>query len=185
MPRCPGTSAQQEKVKSVVKVWEQYANITFEHTESQDATLHITFDQFHGSWSFTGHDAKSCPLAEPTMNLAWVEDTEEVSDTDRGVILHEFGHVLGLKHEHQSPIHGGKVTLNERGMSGYYDKRVFANRNSAILEFHTTDQRWTETDVREQILQVYNEKEVTNYSRVDLRSKMMYVYRCPTPPALT
>ena len=32
------------------------------------------------------------------MNLGFI---------DRGTILHEFGHALGLIHEHQSPASGG------------------------------------------------------------------------------
>jgi hypothetical protein len=34
-----------------------------------------------------------------TMNLGWITDYEGISDDERGVILHEFGHCLGLLHE--------------------------------------------------------------------------------------
>jgi len=49
------------------------------------------------------------------MNLGWVEEGAEIVDEDRGVILHEFGHTLGLNHEHQSPARGGKLQLKEAG----------------------------------------------------------------------
>jgi Astacin (Peptidase family M12A) len=44
------------------------------------------------------------------MNLGWTGDLE----ANRGVILHEFGHTLGLLHEHQSPVRGKKITLKEK-----------------------------------------------------------------------
>ena len=59
------------------------------------------------------------------MNLAWIRDTEDISDDDKGTILHEFGHTLGqgtgahvlgqvcLGHEHQSHGFGGTITLKE------------------------------------------------------------------------
>jgi len=51
-----------------------------------------------GSWSYIGTDATKLPLESFTMNLGSV---------DRPTVLHEFGHALGLIHEHQSPFKGG------------------------------------------------------------------------------
>ena len=62
------------------------------------------------------------------MNLAWIRDTEDISDEDKGTILHEFGHTLGqgidarvlgqvcLGHKHQSHGFGGTITLKEEGV---------------------------------------------------------------------
>ena len=51
-----------------------------------------------GSWSYLGTDAARVPKECFTMNLGFV---------DRPTVLHEFGHSLGLIHEHQSPFPGG------------------------------------------------------------------------------
>ena len=51
-----------------------------------------------GSWSYIGTDAATIPKESFTMNLGFV---------DRPTILHEFGHSIGLIHEHQSPFSGG------------------------------------------------------------------------------
>ncbi len=51
-----------------------------------------------GSWSYIGTDATRLPLESFTMNLGFI---------DRTTVLHEFGHALGLIHEHQSPFKGG------------------------------------------------------------------------------
>jgi len=50
------------------------------------------------------------------MNLGWISgESDVISDEERGVILHEFGHTLGLLHEHQSPLSGDKIILKEEG----------------------------------------------------------------------
>lgn len=61
--------------------------------------LHIVFMMIgQGSWSYLGTDATRVPKESFTMNLGFV---------DRPTVLHEFGHTLGLIHEHQSPFPGG------------------------------------------------------------------------------
>lgn len=57
---------------------------------------------------------------QPTMSLGWIADDTILDDRERGVILHEFGHVLGLLHKHQSPMMGGVITLKEGGESEIY-----------------------------------------------------------------
>jgi hypothetical protein len=83
----------------VVQEWEKYANIKFDCVKSQDAIIRITFDPHDGSWSFIGRDILTAKSHSPTMNLSWVEDSEDISMIDKGIILHEFGHTLGLGHE--------------------------------------------------------------------------------------
>lgn len=51
-----------------------------------------------GSWSYIGTDALHLPKESASMNLGFV---------DAATVMHEFGHALGLIHEHQSPFKGG------------------------------------------------------------------------------
>jgi hypothetical protein len=173
---CPGTAAQQEKVKGVIKEWEKYANIKFEWVASQDATIRIILDRNRGSWSLIGCNIEKCEPPNPTMNLGWIDDTEVVSEIDRGVILHEFGHTLGLIHEHQSPMRGGIFRLNVAGtstrtMSGSLSLMFI----TATIEYYTKHERWAVSDVWQNILHVYNREELSNYSRLDPKSIMMCV----------
>jgi len=38
------------------------------------------------------------------MNLSRIDDTEDISDTEKCIILDEFSHAIGLGNEPQSPI---------------------------------------------------------------------------------
>ena len=113
-----GNDTQRRKVDTTIKEWEYYANIIFHKTDSQDALIRISFDtdKAAGSWSYVGQECLSQPTASATMNLGWIDDkSSTLSDSDKGTILHEFGHVLGLMHEHQSPARAGGLTLDEDG----------------------------------------------------------------------
>ena len=45
----------------------------------------------------------------------------------------------------------------------------------AVIEYYTRTQGWTEQDVRQQILNVYNLQDISNFSVIDTTSIMMYV----------
>ncbi|KAF8956725.1 hypothetical protein BDZ97DRAFT_154780 [Flammula alnicola] len=151
---------QQSKVTRVVLEWSNYANISFAVTDNLAASnIRITFKPYDGSWSYVGNEVSKIDVSKATMNLGWVSgDNDAISADERAVILHEFGHTLGLMHEHQSPLRGNNITLKE----------------SAVLQFYERTQGWSEQEVRDQILSVYNDQELSNYSDIDLKSIMMY-----------
>ena len=91
-----GTSAQQNIVKQFAPQWSNFANLKFDFNNAPDAEIRIDF-QDDGAWSYIGTDCKDIPVNQSTMNLGW---------QDEGVVLHEFGHAIGLIHEHQNPLGG-------------------------------------------------------------------------------
>jgi Matrixin len=102
-----GMPEMQKKVAWHAKQWGQYANITFAFVNDTDAEIRISF-QKGGSWSALGTDAlvkEYFPKNEPTMNYGWLTPTSTDSDYS-SVVLHEFGHAIGMIHEHQSPASG-------------------------------------------------------------------------------
>ena len=54
-----------------------------------------------GCWSKTGTDALSVPKSEPTMRIGPLSRLG--LHFMKSIVTHEFGHVLGLQHEHQRP----------------------------------------------------------------------------------
>ena len=79
--------------------WRGYANVAFEFGDARDAEIRITFAE-PALWSYVGTDALLVPAGQPTMCLGALT----LQADDRAVricVLHAFGHVLGLTHEHQ------------------------------------------------------------------------------------
>lgn len=92
---------------------------------------------------------------------------------EMGIILHELGHVLGLRHEHQSPARGGKITLKDDGMISLNLASNISDFCEAVLKYFVDLEGWDVDEVRSQILALYNETDLSNYSELDLESVMM------------
>ncbi|KAJ2931124.1 hypothetical protein H1R20_g5929, partial [Candolleomyces eurysporus] len=157
----PGTPVQQAKVREVVKEWEKHANLKFRFIPNgNDAEIRISFQTNNGSWSYIGNTALQIAKPNPTMNYGWVYSTAGITENERGVILHEFGHAIGYLHEHQSPRRGEKLTLNEPVIIEYYKR--------------TQNPPWDEAKTRANVINVYSRAEVSNFSATDFTSIMMY-----------
>ena len=92
-----GSQAEQAKAREQAQWWSTVANLKFEFGTVPEAEIRITFDQNDGAWSMIGTDARSIPFNQATMNLGFL---------DGGTAAHEFGHAIGLAHEHSSPMGG-------------------------------------------------------------------------------
>jgi len=93
----------------------------FRHWTTEDvnpaADVRVSFDDvgdLAGYWSVVGVMAQNIAAKEPTMNLGgFIEalapylhgqnSTAWLASYEHSVILHEFGHALGLSHEHFNP----------------------------------------------------------------------------------
>jgi serralysin len=72
----------------------------------EKSDIRIAFNPNSGSWSYVGTDCTTIHPSQPTMNLGWA--TMETPEKDfSSVVIHEFGHALGLLHEHNHP--GAKI----------------------------------------------------------------------------
>ena len=135
-----GTKAQKSKVREQAGWWTEHANLTFDFNDDPDAEIRIAFDKDDGAWSWVGTDCRKIPNSEPTMNLGFL---------DGGTVAHEFGHAIGLGHEHQNP--DGGIEWNEdivlRDLAGPPNNWSRSESRHNVIEKYRTNQiRGTEFD---------------------------------------
>lgn len=112
-----GSETLQQKVITYANLWSDASGITFEHV-NEGGDIRISFDGQSGSWSYVGTDATKVADSEVTMNYGWLTD-QSTDEEIRQVVLHEFGHALGLIHEHQrSDV---TVDWNAEAVYTYYE----------------------------------------------------------------
>ncbi len=144
-----GTPAQQAKAKEQALWWTQHANLHFDFGNAPDAEIRIAFDPTQGAWSYVGTDNRGIPLDQPTMNLGFMNG---------GTAAHEFGHAIGLAHEHQNPAGG-----------------MLWNEAVVIRDLSGPPNNWTEAQIRHNVLNKYRVDQV-NGTAFDPDSIMLYFF---------
>ena len=99
-----GSKALQEKVKNYAREWEKYANLKFEFVESGNANVRVMFSNKKSNYSMLGTYCNQMPQSEHTMHFDSVGLT--ANNGWYRTVVHEFGHAIGLMHEHFSPMSG-------------------------------------------------------------------------------
>ena len=159
-----GDESLRERVKAVAVRWTgpDMAKLTFEWVEGGESDIRIAFEQGNGSWSYLGTQCQDIPDDEPTMNYGWLTPDSDDDEINR-VVLHEFGHALGLIHEHQNPQGG-----------------IDWNEPAVIADLSGPPNNWDEQTIRHNVLDHYDPGVVTA-THVDADSIMMY----PIPASWT
>lgn len=102
-----GNDAMRARVREAAEGWTRVGiglRFLFVDDPTQ-AAARISFADKGRSWSLLGREClEVTDTTQPTMNFGTIELTSP-DDLVRGTVLHEFGHLLGLLHEHQSPAH--------------------------------------------------------------------------------
>jgi serralysin len=138
-------------------------NLSFQWDVPLDnSDIRITFVKELGAWSSLGKEALDIDKKQPTMNLGWL-DTETDYDFESAagtgaVVIHEFGHCLGLIHEHS------RIDSDLQWNKKYVEKKLGAPPNS-----------WSPEMCEEQIFNQYT-KDQFNGSVYDPNSIMHYYF---------
>jgi hypothetical protein len=160
-----GDPGLRAKVEQAAKQWTApgLANLTLSFGGNPStAQIRIAFNEGDGSWSYIGTECTSIPHPEPTMNYGWL--TPASTDVEiREVVLHEFGHALGLIHEHQNPQHP-----------------ISWNKVAVTKDLSGPPNNWDPETIQHNIFDKYDEDDVTA-TPLDKTSIMMY----PIPAAWT
>jgi hypothetical protein len=143
-----GTTDQHNIVKQYAPQWTHYANLNFDFGNAPDADIRIAFAD-DGAWSYVGTDATSIHVSRPTMNNGWL---------DEAVVLHEFGHAIGLAHEHQNP-----------------EKGIKWNEDAVIRDLSGPPNNWDVATIRHNVLNKYAHEQV-NGTTFDPDSIMLYSF---------
>ena len=152
----------QGKVRECSRQWFQHCHLKLEFVAKGDAEIRVHFLP-SGRWSMVGRQSLTHSLNPTTlkpyrsstgvtMNFDLTEASPEIEI--RGLVLHEFGHALGLVHEHQSPASG--IAWQRDSVYAYY-KRL----------------KWTKKNVDDDILNRYVDT-VTQFTAYDKLSIMNY-----------
>ncbi len=148
-----GSKAMQNKVKAAASEWQTYANVKFLYVTTGPANIRIRLGKGNGHDSYVGTVSNLIDPRYETMNLDTADLTTSLSL--KGTVLHEFGHALGLLHEHSSPISG--IQWNKDSIYNVYWRRY----------------QWDKETVDFQVFSVYRESN-TNGSAYDPKSIMHY-----------
>ncbi|MGV6875321.1 M12 family metallopeptidase [Pseudochelatococcus sp. B33] len=157
-----GSEALRERVIAAASEWTKHANLTLDFRDQGPTAIRIAFQQGRGSWSYLGTMCLQIPEPQPTMNYGWLTDSSD-EDELRRVVLHEFGHALGLIHEHQNPEGG-----------------IRWNRDAVVRDLSGPPNNWNDATIENNIFKKYEPDEVLA-SDVDPLSIMLY----PIPKAWT
>lgn len=180
----PWKKAWVEKV--ITEKFQPYSNIKFTFDPNGKKTIRISFDEQQGAYSAVGTDALNRSENDATMNLGWLDapgtKTSAGTFTFKGqtytvppgqpkngnengaTVQHEFGHAIGMIHEHQNP----------RG------KNIDWDIPKVYKKFSGPPNNWDKETINRNILKKYNETQI-NGSDFDAQSIMLYFF----PASLT
>ncbi|MRB60561.1 matrixin family metalloprotease [Bacillus thuringiensis] len=159
-----GDPAVHEKVKRYANEWSRYANLKFAFGNDPDAEIRVSFQHPQGGyWSYVGTDnlLPNIPRNEATMNLQGFNSNTSETELSR-VVLHEFGHCIGVSHEQSNPA--ANIPWDKEAVYRYYSER-----------YH-----WSKEMVDRNVLAKLDPR-VTAHTPHDPKSIMQY----PVPNALT
>jgi hypothetical protein len=144
-----GTASEQATAREQAGWWGLAANLIFDFNNAANAEIRIAFDSNNGAWSYVGTDCGGIPLDQPTMNLGFL---------DGGTAAHEFGHAIGLAHEHQNPQGG-----------------ILWNEQVVIQELAKAPNFWDEEKARHNVIRKYSVDQI-NGTDFDPDSIMLYFF---------
>jgi len=102
-----GPAALRDRVREIATTWTspRRANLRLDFRADPHAgDIRVGFYP-GGSWSVVGTSCRDVAPREPTLNFGWIDENSPDAVL-RAIVLHEFGHALGLMHALRIPSSG-------------------------------------------------------------------------------
>jgi hypothetical protein len=137
-------------------------DITDPSITQENSDVRIMFVKELGAWSMVGTECFKIPKNEATMCLGWIDSDSDYDDKIyKGtgiVVLHEFGHMLGMIHEHSRE-----------------DATIKWNEEFVIQTLGGPPNNWSLEDVKTQMFNTVKLNQF-NGSKYDPNSAMHYFF---------
>lgn len=120
------------KTLRVANTWSSYAKIKFVLTTNIfESNIRVSFRGHFGYFSAIGNEAADSRYA--TSATLWLENLDQQSEAEfNRVVLHEFGHAIGLEHELQNI--NAKIDWDTAKVYKYYDTAYHWDSNKIKKE---------------------------------------------------
>ena len=147
-----GSKEDHKNIERWAKKWSEFANIIFVFDNDPKAEIKISFTKNNGSWSYVGtNNVQIAGLKDTaTMNFGWIDEAN---------VLHLFGHVLGLRHEHQNPY-----------------QPVPWDVDAVYKTFNGPPNNWNKEVIQRNILKAYSKEVFPKHKPFDPNSIMLYSF---------
>jgi serralysin len=147
-----GSTRLNNRVLTTAQEWSRHCGIVFQPT-TEKGDIRIDY-KANGHWSHLGSYAARINPNRQTMNLQFSDSVG--SDELRRVVLHEFGHALGMVHEHKREDTG--IVWNEEEVYRYYSGSPNYWSHDQI-----TEQVLKPTKVARPIMSPYDPQSIMHY----------------------
>jgi hypothetical protein len=156
-----GSNELRQRIVAAAQPWFDEGNIKLDAGSPSPRTcvakdksqIRIGFNE-PGYWSYIGTDGVGADLTAvslSSMNLQGFDTAPPEEPAFSGYVLHEFGHALGLHHEHQSPSNTCASYVDWTKLYSYYqrafgwDQAKVDNNLKPLMSDHSAYD-WSTTD---------------------------------------
>ena len=107
-----GSTELRSRIARIARQWERVANLSLDFGNinnprvcgvAEASEIRVGYS-YKGHWSLVGQDSINfASQSDQSMNLDYYNSAPPTEPEFSSIVLHEFGHALGLIHEHQNP----------------------------------------------------------------------------------